>query len=154
MMNLFGLPIGKFTTACVVGLAISQASCKQASSENPSAPIAQSQTDMFEVTHVDANGANALLASSSDVVVIDIRTASEIDQGHIEGAIFADFYATDFAEKLAKLDRDQAYIVHCNSGGRSSKALSTFENLGFTNITHMDGGVKGWMKADLPLTKP
>lgn len=154
MMNLFGLPVGKLMTACVVGLAISQASCKQAVSEKPSAPVTQAEVDKFQVTYVDAIGASALLASNSDVSVIDLRTQSEIDNGHIEGAVFADFYAEDFADQLSKFDREKAYVIHCNSGGRSTKALATFESLGFTNITHMDGGVKGWNKANLPLTKP
>ena len=107
----------------------------------------------FQVKHVDAKRAHALLTSQPEAVILDVRTPEEIKDGHIEGAVFANFYDEDFAQQLTKLNRDIPYIVHCRSGGRSTKALNALEELGFTNITHMDGGINGWKRKNLPLTK-
>ena len=138
----------------VMSLALSQASCTRANTGDSRAQVTEQASPQFHVTHVDAVGAQALLKTKPDAIVLDIRTPKEVAKGHIEGAVFADFYADDFAEQLTRLDKETHYVVHCGSGGRSTKALSTLEELGFTNITHMDGGLRDWNKANLPLTQP
>ena len=50
--------------------------------------------------------------------VLDIRTPAEVDEGHIDGAIFVDFRSPDFAEQIVKLPKNADYIMHCRSGGR------------------------------------
>lgn len=111
----------------------------------------QNPTD-FNVTHVNSIEAKSLLDTQPELVVLDIRTPKEIKEGHIEGAIFVDFKNHDFADQLSKLDRSTSYIVHCAGGGRSMKALIVLEELGFTDITHLDGGMIGWSEASLPIT--
>lgn len=105
----------------------------------------------WSASHVDAQGAYELLISNPQTIVLDIRTSKEISNGYIEGAKFVDFYDDDFAQHLSKLDREAHYIVHCAIGGRSSDALTIFKKLGFTNITHMDGGIRSWKRKKLPL---
>src|SRR5262245_34037208 len=65
-----------------------------------------------KVTHDDAKEAAKLVAKKG-VVVLDVRTPSEFAAGHIAGATNVDFQAGDFAERLAKLDRERTYLVHC-----------------------------------------
>lgn len=140
--------------ACMMGLLLSQTACSQAGRLETPAQSTQQNPAQFQVNYVDAKGAQAMLASKPDTVILDIRTPEETDTGYIDGAVFADFYDEGFAQHLSKMDRDTPYIVHCRSGGRSTKALTTLEELGFTNITHMDGGILGWNEAKLPLKQP
>ena len=142
------------TAVCMTGLSLTLVGCTQASSDTAAKAVSETVTSQFKVTHVDAIEARDLLEAKPQTVVLDIRTSKEIDKGYIEGAKFADFFEEDFAQKLTKLDRNTPYLVHCASGGRSTKALTTLEELGFTNIMHLDGGIKGWTKADLPLSRP
>ena len=46
----------------------------------------------------------------------------------------------DFAKKLAKLDREKTYLMHCRSGGRSTASLPVWNRLGFKNVLHLSGG--------------
>lgn len=144
---------------CVASAALSLSACGESSNATATnAPVtnnaATEAAPRAAVTHVDAKGAQALLSEKPDMVVLDIRTPKEIDGGYIEGAVFADYYGDNFKAELSKLDRDTPYIVHCKAGGRSNRALSTLAELGFTNITHMDGGLDSWKRENLPLTKP
>jgi rhodanese-related sulfurtransferase len=59
----------------------------------------------------------------------------------------------DFEAQLAKLDKSQPTLVHCQAGGRSSRALKTFEKLGFTQVIHLDDGFGGWQAAGKPVEK-
>jgi len=77
-------------------------------------------TPMIE--NVDVNKAATLLESNKDIVVLDVRTPEEFGSERIAGAINVDFRAADFAEKLAKLDKNKTYLVHCAAGGRSAKS--------------------------------
>ena len=59
----------------------------------------------------------------------------------------------DYEYQLAKLDKTQPTLVHCQAGGRSTRALATFEKLGFTHLIHLDEGFGGWEKAGKPVEK-
>lgn len=95
-----------------------------------------------------------IITTESDEVVLDIRTPEEYDQGIIEGAINIDFYDNDFAVQLDALDKDAHYVVYCNSGNRSGQANSIFEDLGFTDVTEIDGGITNWHAEGLPVVLP
>jgi len=49
-------------------------------------------------------------------VVLDVRTSKEYQAGHIPGAVNIDINASDFEKKLAGLDKEKTYLVHCASG--------------------------------------
>lgn len=85
--------------------------------------------------------------------VIDVRTPSEFQKGHIEGALLIDYNSHDFAEKVSNLDKSKKYIVYCRSGNRSGKGLSAFSNAGL-DAKHLEGGIISWEKAGLPVYKP
>lgn len=106
-----------------------------------------------QVKHVDAPATEKLLSEKEAPSVIDLRTPEEFKEGHIDKAQNIDFLAEDFEKNLAKLDKNKPYLVHCQSGGRSTKALVTFEKLGFKHIYHLDGGYKAWAKAKKEETK-
>lgn len=104
------------------------------------------------IRHVDAAGAERLIADGK-VVVLDVRTPAEYAAGHLAGAKLVDFRAADFATNLARLDREQPYLLHCASGRRSTAALKVFEELGFRDVTHLDGGLKAWTDAGKPVSR-
>jgi phage shock protein E len=105
-----------------------------------------------QIKHVDATQAGKLVADKK-VVVLDIRTPEEFKGGHIGGATNINFGASDFEQQVAKLDKSKAYLVHCASGGRSSQSLSLLQKLKFESLYHLDGGLKSWEKAGLPVQK-
>lgn len=88
--------------------------------------------------------AKNLLGEKEPPTVIDIRTPEEYRKGAIANAKTIDFLSSDFDKKISKLDRKSVYIIHCQSGGRSSKAIKKFKALGFTNVYHLKSGWAGW----------
>lgn len=112
-----------------------------------------------------AGGANALPANlppaealafirDAKPVVIDIRTAEEHAAGYIEPThLTLDFYAPDFKEQLAKLDRGASYLLYCRSGRRSGTALGLMKELGFSGARDLAGGIVAWSGAGYPVKK-
>lgn len=97
--------------------------------------------------------------NNGNVTLLDIREADELRQnGKIEGSVNAprgmlEFYADPNTPYYrAELNKDNRIILHCASGGRSALAAATLKQMGYENIAHMDGGLKAWKEAGLPVT--
>ncbi|MSZ62513.1 MAG: adenylyltransferase/sulfurtransferase MoeZ, partial [Actinobacteria bacterium] len=46
----------------------------------------------------------------------------------------------------SKLPQDKPIILHCKSGVRSAECLAVLKNAGFSDATHVSGGVVAWVK--------
>ena len=79
-------------------------------------------------------------------IVIDLRTPGEIELGKIDDALEIDCLAPDFADKIAKLDKSQSYLLYCRSGHRSGQVLEVCRSLGFTDVHHLSGGILEWTR--------
>lgn len=72
-----------------------------------------------------------------NIYIVDVRTKAEYTAGHIKNAINIDIYSNEFIPKLEQLDKTQAFLVYCKSGGRSSQASRIMEKMGFKSIINM-----------------
>lgn len=100
---------------------------------------------------VDADAGRSIQADPpADLVVLDVRTPEEFAQGHLEGAVMLDFYEADFADRLAELDPNVPYLLYCRSGNRSGQTTAIMNDLGFTDVADVDGGILAWTQAGLP----
>ena len=69
--------------------------------------------------------------------VIDVRTAAEFSEGHVQGARNLDVQNGDFAAALQTLDKSASYNVYCRSGNRSATAVEMMRNAGFRNVVDL-----------------
>ena len=102
-------------------------------------------SDGGSASYDQINGAEAkaLMDSESGYIIIDARTQSEYDEGHIPGAILIPEYEiADRAEKELP-DKDQLILVYCRSGRRSKIAAEELVKLGYTNVKEF-GGIIDW----------
>ncbi|MCB0737357.1 MAG: rhodanese-like domain-containing protein [Bacteroidetes bacterium] len=85
--------------------------------------------------------------NENNAVKLDVRTAGEFSDSYINGATNIDINSADFAQKVAELDRNAAYGVYCRSGMRSTKAMNMMQEMGFTCVNNLSGGIMGWEHA-------
>jgi rhodanese-related sulfurtransferase len=90
-------------------------------------------------------------AGNPDFVIIDVRTDDEFAGGHIQNAVHINFYADSFSPDIKALERDDTYLVYCQSGGRSGQTLGLMAVLDFREVYDLIGGVNAWQEAGLPL---
>lgn len=74
-------------------------------------------------------------------VLLDVRTAGEYAEGHLDGALNMDVENSTFNSEIAKLDKSIPYFVYCRSGSRSAQATAIMRSEGFKNITELNGGI-------------
>lgn len=96
---------------------------------------------------------------SGDVRLVDIREPEEVARdGAIPGAVLAprgmlEFWADpSSAYHRAEFDPSSRTILYCASGGRSALAAQSLQVLGYTDVAHLDGGLKNWKQQGRPVT--
>jgi hydroxyacylglutathione hydrolase len=85
----------------------------------------------------------AELEQADDVTVLDVRTASEYDAGHIDDAM--QIHAGRVRWTLERVPEDGRLVVHCQSGGRSAVAASILRRHGVENVAELQNSYEGWV---------
>ena len=88
------------------------------------------------------------MASENQCNLIDIRDIRELDKegrvensNHIPRGMLEFWLDPDSAYfKQGKLDLNKEIVLFCAAGGRSALAAKTLEEMGFKNVSHIDGG--------------
>ena len=93
----------------------------------------------------------AELIADFGVVILDVRTAAEFAEGHIQGAILIDQGQSDFMEKAkAALPIDKKIAIYCRSGRRSANAAGRLADVGYKCV-NLKGGIIAWKEAGKPV---
>ena len=85
----------------------------------------------------------ALMETSSDYVIVDVRTPEEFNEKHIPNAINIPNETIQTSEIPQLPDKEQMILVYCRSGNRSKQASEKLSALGYTNIAEF-GGINSW----------
>lgn len=99
-----------------------------------------------------ADQAVELLADRDDVVVIDVRTPEEFEDGHLADAELIDIQAPDFDDRIAELDPDVTYVVYCRTGSRSARAVQAMADIGIEDL-YDAGGFADLAAAGVPIAE-
>lgn len=86
-----------------------------------------------------------------NVVLLDVRTESEFNEGHLTNALNIDVKQNDFVEKAKTvLPTSKTVAVYCRSGKRSALAADKLAAEGF-KVVNLEGGILAWKKAEMPV---
>ena len=95
------------------------------------------------ITDVDVAEAQQIV-EQGDAVVLDVRTPQEFAAGHLPGAINIDVESSDFTDRVADLVESTETLVYCRTGNRSGVATDEMADLGFSNMSDLQGGIEAW----------
>ena len=89
-----------------------------------------------------AEEAKERMEENPNVILLDVRTQEEFDEGHIPGAVcLPNEFIT--AEMPFPFEKDAEILVYCRSGRRSAEAASKLRSMGFTKVFDF-GGILDW----------
>jgi glyoxylase-like metal-dependent hydrolase (beta-lactamase superfamily II)/rhodanese-related sulfurtransferase len=127
----------------------------------PEAPsltqAAQSLLDAVNarVPQLDTAGLAAQLKAQPETVVIDVRTAAELNLlgGYIDAPRFANITRgwLEFQIETAVPDKATPIVVYCGVSQRSPLAADTLIKLGYSNVRNYRDGFFNWKRAGLPI---
>jgi len=114
------------------------------------AEAADAEVESLTVGELDAE------RDDPGTVVLDVR---DIRERWIEGAIPDDYHAprgmvefwadpeTEYYKDF--FHPDTRYVCYCNEGGRSALVAKRLEEMGFSDVAHLEGGFTAWQDADM-----
>ncbi|MBU3668749.1 MAG: rhodanese-like domain-containing protein [Candidatus Taylorbacteria bacterium] len=88
-----------------------------------------------------------ILKKGDTVTLIDVRTLEEFNEGHFQGAVCipVDEISKEMMETHG-ITTDCSIICYCLSGGRSARACTKLQSLGYANVTNVEGGLMALRK--------
>ena len=72
-------------------------------------------------------------------MIIDVRTPAEWDTGHLDEAKHIEWQEISARISDLTADKDKTIYVYCRSGGRSGKAKTILDDLGYSNVINAGG---------------
>ena len=113
---------------------------------------------MAEVTTLSVAQVQARMGSA-DLQIVDIRDPRELErEGTLPGALLAprgmlEFWVDPASPyfKAVFADESKEFILFCGAGWRSALATKTLQDMGMTNVAHIDGGFAAWKKDSAPI---
>ena len=106
------------------------------------AAVSQSSAAPAEVKTITPEAAKARLDSGDALVLLDVRTAEEYAEAHIDGAVLLP--SEDIGDTApALLPVKDAEIIVCGGGQDGGEAAQKLANLGYTNVSDL-GDLQNW----------
>jgi rhodanese-related sulfurtransferase len=91
------------------------------------------------------------VAAGERWILVDIREDHEWEAGRIPGAIHIGrgILERDVEERFP--DKAAPLLLQCGGGFRSALSADNLTRMGYTNVVSLDGGIRGWIEAGLPV---
>jgi rhodanese-related sulfurtransferase len=103
------------------------------------------------IREVDIAQVQARLERGETFHLVDVREESEWAKGHLPQAVHLGkgVIERDVEQQIADVNAE--IVLYCGGGSRSALAADNLRQMGYTNVSSMDGGFRGWREAGLPI---
>lgn len=82
-----------------------------------------------------------IIKNNEDVILLDVRSRQEYNEGHLRGAINIPVYELQYRSKNELKNKNSIIIAYCSAGIRSRKAVNILKRLGYKNLYNVEGGI-------------
>ncbi|HKT35681.1 MAG TPA: rhodanese-like domain-containing protein [Nitrospira sp.] len=82
---------------------------------------------------------------------LDVREDHEFAKDHAKGARHIGKGIIERDIETLVPDKHAAIVLYCGGGYRSALAADALTQMGYTNVTSMDGGIRAWREAGYPM---
>lgn len=103
------------------------------------------------ITEIDAADLQQRLEDDEDVILLDIRTESEVAQGVLPGAQHVPMHLIPL--RITEFPKDKDIVLYCRSGARSYHACSYLMQQGYDNVINLRGGIIGWVRGGFQIAQ-
>jgi rhodanese-related sulfurtransferase len=79
--------------------------------------------------------------NGEDFQLVDVREDFEYETSNIGGQLIP---LAGILVEVDKISKDKPVVVMCRSGKRSAAAIAQLEQLGYTNLSNLQGGILAW----------
>ncbi len=103
----------------------------------------KAKENVVSAKKITAEEAKVMIDGNDDLVVLDVRTQEEYNEGHIENAVLIPDTEISTKAPTVLADQNQTILVYCRTGRRSAAAAKKLVDSGYTNVYDF-GGIVDW----------
>lgn len=107
-------------------------------------------TDAAKSRVREVSPAEACRLQREGALLIDVREGDEFATGHACGAIHLSRGVLELRIEGLVPDPATPILCCCGGGSRSALAADSLQNMGYTNVASVAGGLRAWKQAGLP----
>ncbi len=96
------------------------------------------------LNEIDSDTLKARMDNGDDLLLLDIRTPSEVAQGAIPSATHIPMHLLPL--RANELPKDKDIVLYCRSGARSYHACQYLLQQGWNNAINLRGGIIAWAR--------
>lgn len=93
---------------------------------------------------------SARLKSGEQIHVLDVREPYEWNESIIPNATYTGRGRLEMDVENIVQDQDDAIVIYCARGFRSVLAAKALMEMGYRNVSHLEGGIGAWKEQELP----
>ena len=115
---------------------------------------------MAQVDGISVEETHRRMEQDPDALIVDVRDASAIASTGLAARgqnislgmlpVKADLELPEEFRDAGLQNRSRQIIVTCQLGMNGARGAKLLKDMGFTNVSYMDGGMEAWKAADLP----
>jgi len=83
----------------------------------------------------------AQLTTDTELLLIDVREPWEHEAYNIGGLLIP---VSKMMARINEVPKDKEVVIYCEKGIRSVIVIQRLENMGYTNLINLSGGMKAW----------
>ena len=92
-----------------------------------------------------------LIENNQAPFILDVRSAQEFQQGHIQGAVNISYDLLENSRELLNIKKDQPIVVYCRTGRRAQVAYQILDKKGYKQLVDLQGHMILWQQKRFPL---
>lgn len=101
-------------------------------------------------SHMSPEELLARIAAGTAPTIVDVRSRSEYEKGHVPGAIHIPFWAARSRASQIPTPPEQPVVIYCAHGPRAGIAKLALRGAGYREVIYLEGHMSGWQRARLP----
>ena len=139
------MKIRKIMLLTMIGLfSVFEFSCSKTGNEKQSLTMSKESKNgkKAEYKKITSDEAKKMMETQK-VIVVDVRTLEEYNEGHIPNAISVPLETIENEAEAKLKNKDDLILVYCRSGRRSREAALKLIEKGYANVIDF-GGIKDW----------
>ena len=105
------------------------------------------------VRELTVEQAHERIARNPKAVLMDVREDHEFAKDHAKGARHLGKGIIERDVETLIPNKEEPILLYCGGGYRSVLAADALQQMGYTNVLSMDGGIRAWRDADYPIER-
>ena len=113
--------------------------------------LAQVEDAKTRISELTIDQVKAKLDAGESFALLDVREESEFAKDRLPGAVHLGKGIIERDIETLQPETATVLVLYCGGGFRSALAADALQKMGYEQVFSMDGGIRGWREAGLPL---